>query len=125
MQANLVSAHYPAAYDNLGWLYFTDKKNIFEAVKFFRAGVQLGDPDCMVSLAEMIDKGHTWPFNSDESKLALYGRAAALGHVGATQALQVEQNNETKKEADLDQQRQQQRIMLDMFGTIIQNIPRR
>ena len=60
---------YPAAYDNLGWLI--EKENPSKAVELFRNGVRLGDPDAMVSLAEMIDKGRTVPLNQSETKLAL------------------------------------------------------
>jgi len=120
----LVSLRYPASYDNLGWILFADKKNIPEAVSTFRAGMRLGDPDSMVSLAEMIDRGHATPIDQNETKIALYARAAALGHPAAQRALQVEQAKEAKAAQDLAMQQQQQRMMLEVLGTVIQNVRR-
>jgi TPR repeat protein len=71
----LTNRRYPAAFDNLGWLYLA-RDNIPQAVSHFRVGTQLGDPDSMVSLVEMYDKGHAAPRNQDETKIALLERAA-------------------------------------------------
>lgn len=120
----LAGLRYPAAYDNLGWILYQDRKNIPEAVNVFRTGVRLGDPDSMVSLAEMIDRKYALPADQSETKISLYARAAALGHQGAQRALQVEQANEAKAAQDLAVQQQQQRLMLEMFGTIVQNVRR-
>jgi TPR repeat protein len=119
-----VSLRYPAAYDNLGWILFQDKHNIPEAVNVFRMGVRVGDPDSMVSLAEMIDRKYAFPADQSETKISLYARAAALGHQGAQSALQVEQANEANAARDLFTQQQQQRLMLEVFGTIMQNVHR-
>jgi TPR repeat protein len=97
LQQKLVNLRYPAAHDNLGWLIISEQKNFEEGVKWFRRGVQLGDSDSMVSLAEMIDRGRTVPMNSAETKIALYERAARLGHSGASQALQIEQKMKSKR----------------------------
>ena len=86
----LTGLGYPAAYDNLGWLYWRDLHDTETAVSMFRKGVKAGDPDAMVSLAEMIDKQYTFPTNPRETKLELYRRAAQLGHTGAAEAYQVE-----------------------------------
>jgi hypothetical protein len=94
-------------------------------VKVFRMGVQLGDPDSMVSLAEMIGRGRTVPMNASETKLALYERAARLGHEGAAQALRVEQENELRAEQERKQQLEQQRRAMESFQLLLQNIPRR
>jgi TPR repeat protein len=120
----LVGLRYAAAYDNLGWMLYADKKNVPEAVSVFRAGTRLGDPDSMVSLAEMIDRGHLTPADQSETKIALYARAAALGHQSAQRALQVEQAKEAKAAQDLATQQQQQRLMLEVLGTVIQNVRR-
>jgi len=120
----VVGLRYPAAYDNLGWMLYADKKNVPEAVSVFRSGVRLGDPDSMVSLAEMIDRGHITPADQSETKIALYARAAALGHQSAQRALQVEQAKEAKAAQDLATQQQQQRLMLEVLGTVIQNVRR-
>jgi TPR repeat protein len=125
IQQKLVNLHYPAAYDNLGWLFYADRKNIPEAVNLFRKGTQFGDPDSMVSLAEMIDRRHATPMSEDETKMALYGRAAAMGHPAAVRALQVEQEKEVKEEQQRLLQQQQQQIMLQILGGVVQNLGRR
>lgn len=120
----LASLRYPASYDNLGWIFYADKKNIPEAVSAFRNGVRLRDPDSMISLAEMVDRGHATPTDQSETKIALYERAAALGHQSGQRALQVEQAKEAKAAQDLAIQQQQQRLMLEVLGTVIQNVRR-
>jgi hypothetical protein len=60
---------YPAAYDNLG-------------VLLFRKGADLGDPESIMSLAQMIKEGHASP-RPGETLLELYRRAHRLGHPGA------------------------------------------
>jgi tetratricopeptide (TPR) repeat protein len=109
----LVRLQYPAAYDNLGWLYITDRNSEASAIGHFRAGSSLGDPDSMVSLAEMIIRGKTQSRGSGETVLALYCRAAQLGHIEAMQGCQRAQDR---------MQIEQQRLMLDFFGGIIRNI---
>ena len=39
----LVRQRYPAAFDNLGWLYLTEKKDRGGAIALFKAGAQAGD----------------------------------------------------------------------------------
>ena len=74
---------YPVAYDNLGWLEIKLHKNFGEAIKDFEAGSQLQDPDSIVSLAEMIDKGYVPTDRPQELKYQLLRSAADLGHQGA------------------------------------------
>ena len=74
---------YPVAYDNLGWLEIKLHKNFGEAIKDFEAGSQLQDPDSIVSLAEMIDKGYVPTDRPQELKCQLLRSAADLGHQGA------------------------------------------
>ena len=71
------------AYDNLGWLEIKLNKNFGEAIKDFEAGSQLQDPDSIVSLVEMIDKGYVPTDRAQELKDQLLRRAADLGHQGA------------------------------------------
>jgi TPR repeat protein len=113
---------YPAAYDNLGWLI--EKENPSKAVELFRNGVRLGDPDAMVSLAEMIDKGRTVPLNQSETKLALYARAAQLGDSDAARALQVEQEKEIQQQQQRAIQFEQQRRAMEMFQGILRGVVR-
>jgi tetratricopeptide (TPR) repeat protein len=54
----LAGQKYPAAFDNLGWLMVKLHKNYGAAVTYFKTGSQLQDPDSMVSLVEMIDRGY-------------------------------------------------------------------
>jgi hypothetical protein len=79
----LAGLGYPVAYDNLGWLEIKLYENYGEAIKDFEAGYQLRDPDSMVSLAEMIDKGYLPTDRPQELKCQLWRSAADLGHKGA------------------------------------------
>src|SRR5215475_4166374 len=110
----LVARGYPSAFDSLGWLYFTERSDPAQAVIWFRRGVRAVDSDSMVSLAEMIDRGYTVPTNPSEEKLQLYRRAAELGNAAARRAYQ-----------ERILQLEQQRRMMQIMGTVIQNIPRR
>jgi TPR repeat protein len=121
----LVARGYPAAFDNLGWLYFTEKRDPAQAVVWFRRGVQAGDSDAMVSLAEMIERRYTIPANPSEEKLQLYGRAAKLGNVVAMRAYQAESAKERATQQERMFQVEQERRMMQIIGTVIQNIPRR
>ena len=93
----LTSIKYPAAYDNIGWIYLTDQNNPQEAVNYFRKGVELNDSDSMVSLAAMYDRNHTAPRGPGETKLALYHRAAQLGNNSAVGAEQLNCKSKVKR----------------------------
>jgi hypothetical protein len=88
MQDRLVKKGYPAAFDNLGSLLLHDRgcrqHCVNEAVKLFKKGADLGDPDSMMSLAEQIKNGQ-----AKGNVIALYQRAANLGHPGAKRALEA------------------------------------
>jgi hypothetical protein len=88
MQDRLVKKGYPAAFDNAGSLLLHDRgckqHCVNEAVKLFRKGADLGDPDSMMSLADQIHKGQ-----ATGNMIALYQRAAKLGHPGAIRALEA------------------------------------
>lgn len=121
----LVSARYPAAFDNLGWIYYADQKNPDAAVVAFRAGVELNDSDSMISLAEMVDRNHTMPRHPGETKLALYRRAAQLGNASAARAEQVELQKQGIEQQNWEMQRQQAKMAGEMFNIILQGMPRR
>jgi TPR repeat protein len=106
--SKLVDQGYPAAYDNLGYLLAYDQNNFAAAVKLFRIGAKLGDPDSMLSLAEMLDEGRATPMNRGETKIDLYTRAAQLGHPAAIQALK--EGREKAIEAERDRARQDEII---------------
>jgi TPR repeat protein len=120
----LVAMRYPAAFDNIGWLFYADQKNPQEAVNHFRMGVELGDSDSMLGLAEMIGRGHAFPRGPGETKLALYRRAAQLGNKAAANAEQVEGEKLDQIEATRAFQAEQAKIAERIFGTILRGMPR-
>jgi hypothetical protein len=89
----LVGQGYPVAYDNLGWLEIKLFKNYGAAIKYFKAGSQLRDPDSMVSLVEMVDRGYLPTDRPQELKCQLLRTAAGLGHQGAQLQIQEEEKN--------------------------------
>jgi len=121
----LVQKQYAAAFDNIGWLYLSLRKNIPEAVQHFRAGVRLGNADAMVSLAEMYQRGYAQPRNSAESKSVLLEAAANLGHAGAIKELEQEEQKSAETEQRRALEQEQARRMMEFFGGVIQSMPRR
>jgi hypothetical protein len=109
----LAGKKYPAAYDNLGWLMVKLYKNYGAAVTYFKTGSQLRDPDSMVSLVEMIDRGYVQTDRLYELKYQLLRTAADLGHQGAQ--LQIREEEE-KLSAAQRQAAQNLRIMMDFLG---------
>src|ERR1700730_13675219 len=89
----LAGVRYPVAYDNLGWLEIKLYKNYGAALKYFTAGSQLQDPDSIVSLIEMVDRGYLPTARPQELKCQLLRTAAGLGHQGAQLQLQEEVKN--------------------------------
>jgi hypothetical protein len=88
-------------------------------------GVDLGDSDSMLSLAEMIDKNYAVPRGPGETKLALYHRAAQLGNKAAANAEQVELQKLGQAEANREIQIQQAKIAGEVFNMILQGMSRR
>jgi hypothetical protein len=88
MQDRLVKLNYPAAFDNAGSLLLRNRgckqHCVNEAVKLFKKGADLGDPDSMMSLADLIHNGQ-----ATGNMIALYQRAAKLGHPRAIRALEA------------------------------------
>ena len=121
LHGKLARLQYPASFDNLGWLYIEDQNNPQLAVQSFIAGVKLGDPNSMISLAEMIDRGNYSVQNPSETKVVLFKRAAELGHPNAAKALNAEMGKLQQHASDEETQRQ----MLELFGSILRNVPRR
>ena len=75
-------------------------KNFGEAIKDFEAGSQLQDPDSIVSLVEMIDKGYVPTDRPQELKYQLLRSAADLGHQGAQlQIRSAMRNNEEAQDS--------------------------
>src|SRR6516225_4017947 len=109
----LAGQKYPAAFDNLGWLMVKLHKDYGAAVTYFKTGSQLQDPDSMVSLVEMIDRGYVQTDRPSELKYQLLRTAADLGHQGAQ--LQIREEEE-KLSAAQRQAAQDMRIMRDFLG---------
>ena len=120
----LVKKRYPAAFDNTGWLFYT-RHNIPEAVNHFRMGAQLGDPDLMVSLVEMYDRGHARPRSQDEVKVALLERAARLGHAGAARNSRLNKKGICRWSSKGLLSRSRQKRVIEMFGGFIQGMQHR
>ncbi|WP_156380665.1 sel1 repeat family protein [Pseudolabrys sp. Root1462] len=121
----LVREGYPAAYDNLGWLYLTERKNPQMAMRLFQEGMARGDSDSIVSLVEMIDRGHLQVANPAAEKAKLLCRAAQLGHQAAQLSCQTALAEAQRAEQERQQQLQAQQMMLQIMGGAISNIPRR
>ena len=88
MQDRLVQKFYPAAFDNAGSLLLHDRgcrqHCVNEAVKLFKRGAALGDPDSMMSLADQINNGQ-----ASGNVITLYQGAAKLGQPRAIRALEA------------------------------------
>jgi hypothetical protein len=119
MQKRVAAQRYAAAFDNLGWLYVSIARNRDEAVRQFRLGAQLGDPDSMVSLAEMIDQKAYLPADPVAEKIQLYRQAASAGHPGAQRALDAELAALQQQQQQLLNQQQVQQQMLGIFGAVL------
>ena len=91
------------------------------AVEYFRQGVQLEDADSMISLADVIDRGLFPVANPTATKIALFRRAAELGHPNASQALAAAMGKVQRSLNEGEAGRQ----MVDMFSFFFRNIPRR
>jgi tetratricopeptide (TPR) repeat protein len=109
----LAGLGYPVAHDNLGWLMVKLYKNYGEAVTYFKTGSRLQDPDSMVSLVEMIDKGYIPTDRPHELKYQLLKTAADLGHQGAQVQIREEEKNLTPAQR---QAVQDMRIIKEFLG---------
>jgi tetratricopeptide (TPR) repeat protein len=124
MMTELVKKRYPSAFDNAGWLLITQREKFAEAVNHFRRGVELGDPDAMVSLAEMCTRGYAKP-RQGETPIALLERAARLGHIGATRELERLKQESVELENQRAFQEEQSRRGLELFRNMLPGLPRR
>jgi len=118
----LVNAGYAAAFDNLASLYRWDRKDLATAISIFRRGIELGDSDSMISLADLVESNQVIPQTPSETPLKLYKRAAELGNQNAIRAYQDELAKAQQMQQQEVQQIQQKRIMLQFMGTVLQNI---
>jgi hypothetical protein len=118
---HLTRQKYPAAFDNLGSLLLQrkDKNSRAEAIAVFQNGVQFGDPDAMVTLADLINRGIVPVPNPVATRYALLARAAELGHKGAKLAVEQMDIEFQAQQRERASQQQQQQIILDLMGTIL------
>jgi TPR repeat protein len=119
----LVAKGYPAAFDNLGSMYL-DRNDLPRAVGLFRRGIRAGDSDSMVSFAELVERGWVNPANSSESPLELYHRAAELGNQNGGRAYEQELARRGNIQRQQLQGLEQQKMMMQFLGTVLQNIRR-
>ncbi len=124
LHKQLVRDGYLASYDNAGSILINTYKNIPEAISLFKEGARRGDPDSMVSLADLVGKHYVFENNPEAARYTLLSRAAELGHPGARLAIEQEQIKFQQLQQQQEFQRQQAQIMLQLFGTILQNVPR-
>jgi hypothetical protein len=119
----LARNNYPASFDNVGWLLIRTRKDIQQAIGYFKDGVRRGDPDSMVSLADLIDRHYYVPENDPtDTRFALLSRAAQLGHPGAQLAVEQERIKFQQQQIQQQNQQQQEQLMIQMFGTILQSV---
>ncbi|MGD9924831.1 MAG: tetratricopeptide repeat protein, partial [Pseudorhodoplanes sp.] len=116
---DLAQRGYAAAFDNLGWIYFSDRNNPPEAVRQFIAGSRAGDPDAMVSLGEMIGRGHYSPPNPVDAKLFLFRRAAELGHPNGARAYELELSLMSDGQARFSDKTRLQRQVSQFFQSVL------
>jgi hypothetical protein len=94
----LTRQKYPAAFDNLGSLLL-HRKDYSGAIAVFKDGAQLDDPDSIVSLADLIQRGYVRVGNPEAARFALLSRAAQLGHQGAQRAVEEQKLGDSAETA--------------------------
>ena len=117
----LVKVGYAAAFDNLATLYFFDRKDLPTAVALWRKGIELGDSDSMLSLADLIEKGRVIPQGPNETPIELYKRAADLGNENGIRAYQAEMANAQQTQQEEVQRLQQERMIMQFMGNVLRN----
>jgi TPR repeat protein len=122
LHTQLVHDGYLASYDNAGSLLISAYKNIPEAIKYFKEGARRGDPDSMVSLADLIDRHYVPENDPVAARFVLLSRAAQLGHPGAQLAVERERIKFQQVQQQREFQQQQGQLMMQMFGTVLQRL---
>ena len=119
----LTRQKYSAAFDNLGSLLLR-RKDFSGAIAVFKDGAKLEDPDSMVSLADLIQRGYVHVGNPEAARLALLSRAAELGHQGAQRAVEDLNLLLQRKQQYQEIQSEEQRMMLNFFGNFLGRLGR-
>ncbi len=114
----LARLQYSAAFDNAGGILIRQKKYA-DAVRQFKLGVRHGDTDSMISLADLIQKGY-----AEGDYVELYAQAARRGNEGAQNALEKIQMERVEQQRQKQNEAEQQRRALEMFGAIVRGIAR-
>lgn len=118
---NLTKQIYPAAFDNLASLLLqrNDKKSIKDAVDVLKDGVRHRDPDSMVTLAALAGTTAFPVQNPYNYRLMLYKQAASLGNADAKDAADALEQQLRQQQQEYINQREQERMMLEIFGGIV------
>lgn len=119
----LTRQNYPAAFDNLGNIYIR-KRDMRAAISVLKEGVKANDPDSMVTMADLVDRGYVPVQNPAAAKYALLERAAQLGHAGAQLAVAQMKTELQQQQQERAFQQQEQQMMINMFGTILRGVGR-
>ena len=123
----LVARRYPAAFDNFGWALLdarTGLNDLSGAIASFRTGADLGDPDAMDSLANLIIQGKAPPRGPDEV-LRLLQRASAAGHIGAQARLVKQEEEQAALQQNRLQDEQARQMFMGIVGGVLQGVQRR
>ena len=124
--SRLTKLGYPAAFDNLASLLLKrkDRKSIKQALAILKEGVRAGDPDSMVTLADLVGTDEFAVQNPMAVKLALLKRAGELGDEDAREAAaELEQEMQQQQQQYMSQQQQEQ-MMMELFGAIMGGVLR-
>lgn len=81
----LTRQNYPAAYDNVGWI-FVDEGRVAEGITYFEHGASLGSTEAKVSLAGFLVDGR-WVRRDERRAYELLREAADEGHSDAIEAV--------------------------------------
>lgn len=125
---HLIAKKYPAAFDNYGWSLLDQRAghpNYEGAAASFRMGVDLGDPESMDSLANLLSRGLVQPTRQTDEPNYLISMAAAKGHAGAQAKLSRMRENEAVQQQQTLQQQRDMQMFMGVVGGVLQNIPRR
>ena len=124
LYAALARQKYVAAFDNYAGVIWREDKDLPTAIQQWQIGVRLGDPSAMVSLAYLIKKNLYHVTDPAGTRLALLTKASQLGHKGAQEMLEREQEQMDRQTEQRQTEQQQQQQMLNLFGTILGGIRR-
>ncbi|CAN0405532.1 unnamed protein product, partial [Ectocarpus fasciculatus] len=81
----LTQQNYAAAFDNLGWIYYSEQQ-VHQAISYFEHGASLGSSEAMVSLARFLIDGR-WIRKDERRAQELLKSAATQGHDEASEAV--------------------------------------